>query len=394
MTGTSVALHVTVSASVLAGLPVTWRSRRGDGPGRRSIGPGGWLAVVAGLLVVNQILFTVYALRVRHGDMSYLGGYVPDGWFVLARGPVTTWLAEHWPAPELLAVCALRLPSLLELPLGMLGYLTVVNWLDPALFRRLTGTPVLALTSASYTVTFGLIELAMGTACTNQDLVLRAVSAVLTVLALRRLSPRPAPAPRTAGELLVFAASAAALGYLILALYDSVLLYSLGKAGPHVPGAVAAGALLAAARITAARLRRRPVPAPAGPGIDTLCTGLSWWLALFLVPALAIRYELGFGSRAFAAAAGLLVIAAATAATFVEVYGRLPGVGRAAAVRRWLSGLAVAGVAAVLAAAAGLAVPASHQELRLLWAATLFVLTATGISAAWDRATRPDPVTK
>ncbi|GIE89068.1 hypothetical protein [Actinoplanes regularis] len=393
MTGTSAALHATVTASVLVGLPVTIRAVRApavEPSPRRAVGPGWWLAAVVGLLLVNQVLFTVYALRVRNGDLSYLGGYVPDGWFELADGPVMTWLADHAPAPGLLAVCALRLPSLLELPFGMLAYLTIVNWLDPRLYRRLTGTTVLALTSASYSITFGLIEWAMHTVYTTQDLVLRAVSAVLTVFAFGRLRRRPSAvpgtgAPRTAAELLAFAASTAALGFLALALYDSVLLYSMGKVGQHVPGAVVAGLVLAASRLAASRLRERGGPLPAGPGLDTLTTGLSWWLALFLIPALAIRYELGFGSRLFAAAAGLLVIGAATTAALFQVYGRLPLAGRAAAVRRWLLGLAVAVLVAVVAAAGGLAVPAVHTELRLLWSAALFVLAATAVTTTWDR---------
>ncbi|KHD74855.1 hypothetical protein MB27_26365 [Actinoplanes utahensis] len=457
--------------------------------------------MVTVVLFVNQVLFTIYALRVRDGDMSYLAIYVPDGWFELADGPVMTWLAEHTPAPELLAVCALRVPSLFELPLGMLAYLTVLNWLDPSLYRRLTSTTVIALMSASYSITFGLIEWELHTPYTVQNLALRLLSGIVTVFALRRLgrlpsAPQGSGAPRTAAELLAFAASTAALGYLVLALYDTVLLYSMGRVGEHVPGAVAAGTVLVAARFAAARLRRRPAePVPrgstpvtagsavmlgtvgsgagasaagggavvlgtvgsgagasaagggavvlgtvgsgagasaagggavvlgtvgsgagtpvtvggpvtagstgsdggllttradagkvtAGPGVGTLTAGMSWWLALFLVPALAIRYELGFGSWLLAASAGLLIIGAATAFAIFEVYGSLPRDGRAAAARRWLLGLVAAGLSATAAAAVGLAVPAVHPEMRLLSAAALFVLTATVVCAAWDR---------
>ncbi|MFI1991645.1 hypothetical protein [Actinoplanes sp. NPDC020271] len=413
MTGTALALHATVAASVLAGVPVTWRAVRSPAPpepGGRVIGPGWWLAGVVGLLFVNQVLFTVYAVRVHGGDMSYLGGYVPDGWFRLAD---LGWLTDHWPAPELLALSVFRLPSLLlELPLGIFAYLTVLNWLDPRLYRRLSTTTVLASASASYTITFGLIEWAMGTTYTNQDLVLRAVGGVLTVLVARHATRRPsAPsgvgAPRTAPELLAFAASTAALGYLILALYDSVLLYSLGKVGQHLPGATVAALVLVSSRIAATRLRTAATrPGAAEPsrararstvdplradrdrpgiGLDTLTSGLSWWLALFLVPALAIRYELGFGSRLLAAAAGLLVISAATLAALSQVYARLPLTNRPLATRRWLLGLALAAVAGALAAAAGFAVPATHQETQLLRAAALFVLTATAVTTAWDR---------
>jgi hypothetical protein len=398
VSGTTVVLHGTVAASVLVGLPVTWRALAAPaGPGesrvpvRRWSRPGWWLAVVTALLLLNQVLFTVYALRVRGGDMSYLAVYVPDGWFELADGPAMRWFAGQVPAPRLFAVCALRVPSLLELPFGMLACLTVVNWLDPRRYRRLTGAAVLGLMSASYTITFCLIEWTLHTPFTNQDLALRAVSGVVTAIALHRLGRLPsAPpgtgAPRTAPELLACAASCAALGYLVLALYDSVLLYSMGRVGAHLPGAVAAGAILAASRLVATRLRLRDAALP-GPGLDTLITGLSWWIALFLIPALAIRYELGFGTGLIAAAAGLLVIVAATAVALREVYTRLPTDGPGRAVPRWLAGLALAAVAAVTAAAAGLAVSARHPEMRLLAAAALFVLTATLVCAAWDRRT-------
>lgn len=435
MTGTALALHATVFVSVVVGVPVAWRAVRSSPPvpppGGRIVGPGWWLGVVAAVLFFNQVLFTVYAVRVHGGDMSYLGGYVPDGWFVIADlGPVTA----HWPAPGLLAFSALRLPSLFELPLGMLAVLTVVNWLDPSLYRRVTSVAVLALTSASYTITFGLIEWAMHTTYAVEDLVLRAVSGVLTVVALRgvarrRSAPSQVFAPRTTGEFLAFAASTAALGFLILAMYDSVLLYSLGKVGQHVLGAALAAVVLAASRYAAAHLRRRPGPPPApvqpsptppmarrapesvapgaqvvadsvplgagavwprpapasaGAGLKTLTSGLSWWLALFMIPALAIRYELGFGSRLFAAAAGLLVIGAATIAALSQVYAELPATGRPTATRHWLLALAVAVAAASAASLAGFAVPAYHQEIRLLWGGAFFILTATAVITAWD----------
>jgi hypothetical protein len=383
-------LHATVIASILLGLPITWRALRATeipDQTRFRVRPERWLAVVAALLFLNQVLFTVYALRVRHGDMSYLGDHIPDGWFVLADGPAMGRLVDHMPFPQLLAVCALRIPSLLELPFGMLAYLTVLHWLNPGLYRRLTSTPVIALMAGSYSITFGLIEWELHTPYTNQNLILRAISCVVTVLLLRRATSGPGHAPRNAAELLAFAASTAALGYLILAFYDSVLLYSLGKAGAHLPGALVASGVIAASRFAAARMRRRPSVAPAGPGVDTLATGLSWWLALFLIPALAIRYELGFGSRPLAAAAGLLVIGVATAATLNEVHGRLA----TGATGRWLLGLLVAAIAAVAAAGVALAVPTAHVETQLLWAGALFVLTATLVCVAWDRGFAAEP---
>jgi hypothetical protein len=81
---------------------------------------------------------------------------------------------------------------------------------------------------------------ALHTPYTMQNLALRAVSGVVTVYALRRLGRPPSTppgtgTPRSAAELVAFAISAAALGYLVLALYDSVLLDSLGAPMPSCP---------------------------------------------------------------------------------------------------------------------------------------------------------------
>ncbi|GIH18819.1 hypothetical protein [Rugosimonospora africana] len=414
MTGTALALHATVLLTVLLGLSVTWRSLHRDpepdpaasAPGSeqadsqqassqralRRHRPGWWLAAVILAIVVNQVLFNVYALRIRHGDLSDLAADVPDGWFALAdHNRLVVALANHFPAAQLLSVTALRIPSLLELPFGLLSYLTVVNWLDPRRYRQLATPAVLGLASVAYTVTFSLIEWALPTPYRVQDLVLRGISGILCAILLPllnrgRSAPVGAGAPRTASELMAFAASAAALGYLVLAMYDTVLLYSLGRAGSHLLGAAVAVAVLAGARFTATRLRRRPLDRPVGSGLDTLDTGLSWWLGLFLVPALAIRYELGFGSWKVAAVAGTLVIVVAAIGTLREVAGRLPVTARPAAVRRtWLMQLVAALLSGAVAAGAGLASPAAYAETRLLRAAVGFVVVATLVCAGSDR---------
>jgi hypothetical protein len=391
--GTAVALHVTVSVGVLVGVPVTWRAvgrdrQAGpqDRPSRWYHRPGWWLAVVIAAIYLNQVLFTVYALRVRHGDLSELARHVPSGWFALADNRFTVTLAAHVPAPDLLSVTALRIPSLLELPFGLLAYLTVVDWLDPRRYRQLSTASVLTLACAAYTVTFGLIEWDLHTRYTGQDLILRAVSGVLCAVALPRLgrhrgAPQQTGAPRSPAELI---ASATALGYLVLAIYDTALLYSLGRVGEHLPGAAAACGLLALARWAATRLRRRP-DRPVGPGGDSLATGLSWWLALFLVPALAIRYELGFGSWLVAAGAGGLITGLAATAALREVAGRLPATRYRSARRAWLLQLSAAGLTGLAAAAAGLASPATYPEARLLRAAVLFAAAATLVCAGSDR---------
>lgn len=411
MTGTAVALHATVLVGVLVGIPVTWWAlRRGsergpvtspvDAPGvclasgspRWYHRPGWWLVLVIAAVFCNQVLFTVYALRVRHGDLSDLARSVPAGWFELADNPLMTALAAQVPAPQLLSVTELRIQSLLELPFGLLAYLTVVNWLDPRWYRRLATPAVLTLACAAYTITFCLIEWALPTPYTGQNIALRTVSGVLCALALPRLgrhrsAPVGAGAPGSPAELLVFAASTVALGYLVLASYDTVMLYSLGRLDDHLPGAVAAIGLLAASRLAADRLRRRSNRS-AGACVDTLSTGLSWWLALFFIPALAIRYELGFGSWLVAAGSGTLIIVAATTAALSEVAARLPTAHHQLPPWTWLGQLAIAGLLGSAVAALGLVSSAAYPETRLLRAAALFTVTTTTACAWWDRRQR------
>lgn len=55
---------------------------------------------MTGLVYLNQVLFTVYVIRVRHGDPSFIARYVPPGWFAIARGPAIDAVARHFPFPR------------------------------------------------------------------------------------------------------------------------------------------------------------------------------------------------------------------------------------------------------------------------------------------------------
>jgi hypothetical protein len=46
------------------------------------------LGAVVGVLYLDQLLFTVYVVRVHHGDTSFVGRYLPRGWFAPGGGPV------------------------------------------------------------------------------------------------------------------------------------------------------------------------------------------------------------------------------------------------------------------------------------------------------------------
>jgi hypothetical protein len=165
------ALSVVVVAATVAGIALP-----SSAPASRSVGgcrrhPGTWLSVVIALLLLNQVLFTIYVEHEWNGDVSRIARHLPDGWFSLADLGA---LADHFPAPHLLAWTVLRAQAGLELPFVLLAYLTVCRWYDPETFRRAVGARWAA--SAACTVTFCLIEWGFCNPYTVDDLLVRAAS--------------------------------------------------------------------------------------------------------------------------------------------------------------------------------------------------------------------------
>jgi hypothetical protein len=362
-------VDVAAVASVAAGVPVTLRTAvPASVPALSRRSTGLWLAVVTAAIVVNQALFTVYVLRVHGGDPGFIARYLPAGWFRLADGPAMRAFADAFPAPGLLAPTVLRVQAALELPFVLLAYLTVAGWFDPALRRRLLAPPVLPLAS----VAFGLIEWSLRNPYTMQDLWVRAAAAVLTVLGLRRLDGGRGRPVTGAADVVLFVVSAGCLGYFVLAVYDTCLLYNLGDLASYLPGL----AVAATGGVGAHLVRRRLRPRGAGRALSTLTIGLGWFLALFFVPALPVRYALSFGSRPLAVAAGAVVVVAAAAVTVARMRSEALYVVPAS-----LVGIAVAVVALSALPSGG------YPEARLLVAAATFLLAVTVTAALTDRLT-------
>ncbi|MFF4353977.1 hypothetical protein [Streptomyces sp. NPDC001530] len=191
-----VLVDVVVVASAVSALAITPRvlARRPGPPAAaagRSVSPAAAPALVTGLVYVNQVLFTVYVLRVHDGDPSFISRYLPAGWFDLASAnPALRTLAAHFPAPELLAPSVLRVTAFLELPFVLLAFATVVRWLDADLYRRIARSALPPSASVSYTAVFCLVEWDLRNPYTVDDLVIRAVSAVVTPVLLARLAGR------------------------------------------------------------------------------------------------------------------------------------------------------------------------------------------------------------
>ncbi|MEU3461171.1 hypothetical protein ABZ721_14590 [Streptomyces sp. NPDC006733] len=383
-----------VLLSVLLGAATAGRLRAGGPAGARAGGRGVTpftaLLGVTALLYLNQVLFTVYILDVHGGDPSFVAQYLPTGWFHLADDtPVLRWLAAHFPAPFLLAPSVLRVQAFLELPFVLLAFATALRWLDATLYRRVFRSALLPLAAVAYTGVFCIVEWDLRNPYTVQDIVVRACSAVITPLLLAALAARdPAapdnPGPLSAVRLLVFIGSLGALGVLVLVVYDTALLYNLGRLGARTPLAAGAVATLALLRLAAAR---RPVGPTAGLAVTFIGHALRRWLVLFFVPALTIRYGVTFGTPALAAGAAVLLAGTAagwalrdTLSAAREAHAWRP----ALVLPVQLGGAVLAGAAAAYAAAHG--TTAAYYEVPLLQAASAFLGTAVAVCVGTDRA--------
>ena len=388
-TDTAVLLEAAVVASAAVSLAVAPRIvARGPGQaGRtaRTVGPLAALVAVTALIFLNQVLFTVYVLRVHGGDPSFVARYLPDGWFALADGnPTLRRLAAVFPAPELLAPSVLRVQAFLELPFVLLAFATVLRWLDPGLYRRVARSPLMWCAAVSYTVVFCVVEWDLRNPYTTDDLVLRALSALVTPALIAATAGRAEErAVRlSAPGLLLFIASLGALGYLVLVVYDTALLYNLGRLPDRLPGAALAVGVLVAARQAAARL---PEPAATGTAVAAVGHGLRWWLALFFVPALAVRYGVTFGAPLLAAGAGVLVAATASVLAVRQALAEAPRGLSATASALLVLRLGCALLAGLLAAYAAVRwATDTYYEAALLRALAAFLVTAIGLCAASD----------
>lgn len=307
------------------------------------------------MVYLNQVLFTVYVTREWGGDVERIARFLPDGWFALAD---LGWLADRFPAPHLLSWTVLRAQAFLELPFVVLAYLTVCRWFGADVYRR--AVHARWAVSASYTVTFCLIEWSLWNPYTVSDIVVRVVSGVVVPLLVTRLAEGADGPPR----LVPFVVSLGAVGVLVLAVYDSALLYNLGHLAGWSPAAGCAVAALVAARWWARR------PGADGPTVGAVTASLGWFLVLFLVPALPLRYGLNFGAAVVSLVAGVLIVLAALWLGWPrDLIGRL---------------VLAAGVG-VVGAVLGYLLAQGFPEAGLLAAAAGFLLAGGATCAAADR---------
>ncbi|MCZ7416998.1 hypothetical protein [Streptomyces sp. WMMC897] len=279
--------------------------------------------------------------------------------------------------------------AFLELLFVLLTFGTVLRWLDAGLYRRVMCSALLPLAALSYTAVFCVVEWDLYTPYTVDDVVIRGVSAVLTPLFLARMGARDTAegGPWTAAGLLAFLGSLGALGVLVLVVYDTALLYNLGRLDDRAPLALAAAVALALCRVAATRL---PVRRSPGPAVMFAGHALRRWLVLFFVPALAVRYGVTFGTPMLAAVAGLAV---AAAASLYALRDTLAGLREAGEIRGLLALLGRLGCAAATAVAVAYAVVrlgpgTSYYETVLLQATAASLITAITACALTDAADR------
>lgn len=360
---TAVALGVLIVVSTAVALLPVRQTTTKQYAGRLGH-PATWLVAVVALVFVDQVCVSVYVLRVHHGDPTFITRYFEPGWFHIDRAPWLVALADHVPAPWLLAPSVLRGQAFLELPFGILCYLLVARWFGVEAAARRLIWPA----SLSYTTAFCLIEWHIPNPHTVADIVIRVLSALLLPLVVTRLRAPSDPQPRDPVGLLAAVVSLGSLGWLVLALYETVFLYNLGDVRAHLPGMAIATALLAGARLAAAHA---PAASP-GPSITAVARTFGAFLTLFFVPALAIRYGIGFGAAYVAAAAAVTLAAVAVVRTLGPAL-KSPVL--------WL-----AGVAAAAAGAATTALTSGYAEKQILWASAAALVAVIAVATLGDAA--------
>ncbi len=291
--------------------------------------------LVCVVIYVNQVLFGAFILRAHGGSAGFIARYIPGDWFAIGRqDPLVQLAAQHVGDGRWLSPTLLRVQAFLELPFTMLAYLAVARLLGRQLYTTLCRPLGLALAAVSFSVTFSLVELSLPNPYTNDDLLLRIAACLLTPVYLawicraeNRRSPlrEDAAGPAGALGLLAFLAGAGAISYIVLALYDALLLYNLAHLPRYASGiaislVVASGASFVAPRVDAALARARAVRAPS-PAMDVCVSALRAFTLLFFVPSLTLRY---WGAHPSAAVCGALVVAIGLASGTASALRRSP----------------------------------------------------------------------
>ncbi len=318
MVDTSACFELTVFFSTLAAvLAAFFVSRRPLEKKERSgslrglfFHPLAQLGIVIVLLLVNQVLFNAYVLKVHHGDPSFIAKYIPGGgWFaLLPKSSIVRLIARTSGDGSILAPSVLRVQAFLELPFTLYAYLAVARLLGRDVMRTLCRWPLLLAASVSFTITFSLVEIRLWNPYTIDDVVLRAIACVVvppyiawTARRLTAYEPRGAGRPTSLPAFLSFLVGAGAIAYGVLVVYDVFLLYNLGHLPHYASGLAIASIVAIGASVAAPRLSRGKTLVG-----ETMVSMLAAFTLLFFIPSLSIRYWM-MHPIAFLSGAGLII---------------------------------------------------------------------------------------
>jgi len=262
-------------------------------------------ALVCLALFLNQICFNAYVMKVHSGDPSFVARYLPSGWFALSRGPLVTFVASQAGDSHMLAPSVLNAQAFLELPFVLTAYLTVSKMLGGRVYYTLTRLPILYVASASFTITFCLVEIGVPNPWTTSDVVIRSIACVVVPPALAWIARGAKPndaRPSTVVGLFAFLAGAAAMAWAVLAIYDAFLLYNFGHTDRYAFGLVLAfGVMAASARYIGTYGATNATSSIVTCARDLIAT----FTVVFFVPSLVLRYQ---AFRPLAMFCGFLVV--------------------------------------------------------------------------------------
>ena len=321
--------------------------------------------VLSGLLYVNQVIFNAWMVLEHNADASYLRQFVhSQHYFNLAPDhPPVAWLVAWvgdggWKAPSFL-----RVQAVLELPWALTAYLMITALLSPPTARQIAAGPLGVFAAISHTAVLCVVEVLLWNPWTEQDLVLRVVGLILTVLLLRWIGREPtAEAPPSAVQLVNFFIGLGATSALVLGGNLVALLYNLAWLND-------VALILAAATLTLGLclwVRSRPTLATGSALVTALHHIGARFTLTFAAPALAIRYGMTHSAAVtLAGLAAAIVIVAALITGLADAAATQPERRRGKFWLRAVFALGLAAPAAVLDLLSPLGVPVG--ELPDAW---------------------------
>lgn len=381
-------IGATAVVSTLAALLASRLAPPGEGARADRFAPA--LAVLCGLLALNQIAFQVYVYEEQGGRTSFIREDFPSIFFshMAPDHPLVRWLVAHLHGAAWLELSVLRVQALLELPFAMLAYLSVAALVDRAAARQIAAGPLGLFAALSYTVVLCAIEVLLWNRYTVDDLWLRGLAVVLTLPLLRWLAGPPVAADVASwARLASFLLGLGAMAGIVVIVNLVALLYNLGWLSTLGAPLLVFTALFALAR----RWSARPQAQSGSLLVRTAFAFGRRFVLIFSAPALAIRYGWTHDQArtpALAALGGGAVVAA-LALGGRDLWRTLPEAQRAG----WLFRVLIASLLGLAACGLDLAALAGQPVLAVsdLWFVQKATLGGLGFALGWigaDRAGR------